>query len=124
MLVPELVTGFMKDMQARGISFALDDFGAGYTSFRFLKEFYFDILKIDGQFVRGIATDPDNQVLTAALASIGQQFDMVTVAESVEKPEDAAYLAALGIDCLQGYYFGAPTVRPPWLDTALDRAIA
>jgi EAL domain-containing protein (putative c-di-GMP-specific phosphodiesterase class I) len=124
MLVPDLVTGFMKDMQARGISFALDDFGAGYTSFRFLKEFYFDIIKIEGQFVRGIATDPDNQVLTAALASIGQQFDMVTVAESVEKPEDAAYLAALGIDCLQGYYFGAPTVRPPWLDTALDRAIA
>ena len=124
MLVPELVTGFMKELQAKGISFALDDFGAGYTSFRFLKEFYFDILKIDGQFVRGIATDPDNQVLTAALASIGQQFDMVTVAESVEKPEDAAYLAALGIDCLQGYYFGAPTVRPPWIDSALDRATA
>ena len=58
----------------------------------------------------------DNQVLAAALLSIGQQFDMVTVAESVERAEDAAYLTALGIDCLQGYYFGAPTVRPPWLD--------
>lgn len=124
MLVPELVTGFMKELQRKGISFALDDFGSGYTSFRFLKDFYFDILKIDGQFIRGVATDADNQVLVAALVSIGQQFDMVTVAESVEKREDAAYLAALGIDCLQGYFFGAPTVRPPWLDTALDRASA
>jgi EAL domain-containing protein (putative c-di-GMP-specific phosphodiesterase class I) len=63
-------------------------------------------------------------VLTAALLSIGQQFDMVTVAESVERAEDAAYLTALGLDCLQGYYFGAPTVRPPWLDTGLARASA
>lgn len=124
MLVPEIVVGFMKDLQRQGISFALDDFGAGYTSFRFLKDFYFDILKIDGQFIRGVATDADNQVLTAALITIGRQFDMITVAESVEKPEDAAYLAALGIDCLQGYYFGAPTVRPPWLETTLDRASA
>jgi len=124
MLVPELVTGFMTELQRKGIGFALDDFGAGYTSFRFLKDFYFDILKIDGQFIRGVARDPDNQVLTAALLSIGQQFDMVTVAESVEKPEDAAYLTALGIDCLQGYYFGAPTVHPPWLDETLDRATA
>ncbi|WP_300547952.1 EAL domain-containing protein [Roseovarius sp.] len=124
MLIPELVIGFMNELQRKGISFALDDFGAGYTSFRYLKDFYFDILKIDGQFIRNIANDADNQVLTAALASVGQQFDMVTVAESVEKPADADYLTALGIDCLQGYYFGAPTIRPPWLDSALDQASA
>ncbi len=124
MLVPELVVGFMKDLQMQGIGFALDDFGAGYTSFRFLKDFFFDILKIDGQFIQGIANNADNQVLTAALLSIGRQFDMVTVAESVERAEDAAYLTALGVDCLQGYYFGAPTVRPPWLDTGLARVIA
>ncbi len=122
MLVPELVVGFMTELQAKGVGFALDDFGAGYTSFRFLKDFFFDILKIDGQFIRGIATNADNQVLAAALLSIGQQFDMVTVAESVERAEDAAYLTALGLDCLQGYYFGAPTVRPPWLDTGFAQA--
>lgn len=124
MIVPELVVGFMNELQGKGIGFALDDFGAGYTSFRFLKDFYFDILKIDGQFIHGIASDADNQVLTAALLSIGRQFDMVTVAENVERAEDAAYLTALGLDCLQGYYFGAPTVRPPWLDTGLVRASA
>lgn len=116
MLVPELVVGFMAEVQRKGISFALDDFGAGYTSFRYLKDFYFDILKIDGQFIRGIAHDSDNQILTAALSSVAEQFDMLTVAESVEKPEDAEYLTQMGIDCLQGYYFGAPTVNPPWLE--------
>lgn len=81
MIMPDLVTVFMTDMQSRGICFALDDFGAGYTAFRYLKEFYFDIVKIDGQFIRGIADNPDNQVLTQALVTIARQFDMFTVAE-------------------------------------------
>lgn len=124
MLVPELVIGFMKDLQSDGVSFALDDFGAGHTSFRYLRDFYFDILKIDGQFIRGVSANADNQILTAALASIAEQFDMVTVAESVERPEDAAYLTELGIDCLQGYYFGAPTVKPPWVDHGVRQVTA
>jgi EAL domain-containing protein (putative c-di-GMP-specific phosphodiesterase class I) len=124
MLVPEIVVNFMANLQDRGIAFALDDFGAGHTSFRFLKKFLFDFIKIDGQFVRGISTDADNQVLTAALLSIGRQFDMVTVAESVESPDDAAYLTTLGVDCLQGYHFGAPTVRPPWAAPGRSQASA
>lgn len=114
MLVPDIVTGFMKDLQVKGISFALDDFGAGYTSFRYLREFYFDILKIDGQFIRGIDESPDNQVLTNALVYIAQQFEMFTVAEAVETAEEAAYLSGIGIDCMQGYYFGAPSTKPLW----------
>lgn len=113
-MVPELVVSFMSELQRKGISFALDDFGAGYTSFRYLKEFYFDILKIDGQFIRGIADNPDNQILTSALVGIARQFDMVSVAESVEKARDAAYLTQIGVDCLQGYFFAAPTIHPPW----------
>lgn len=124
MLIPEVVTGFMNELQQEGISFALDHFGAGFTSFRYLRDFYFDILKIDGQFIRGIAENPDNQILTAALASIAEQFDMLTVAENVERPEDAAYLTSAGIDCLQGYFFGAPSVRLPWVDAGLDKATA
>jgi EAL domain-containing protein (putative c-di-GMP-specific phosphodiesterase class I) len=124
MQVPELVTGFMARFQKQGVSFALDNFGAGFTSFKFLKTFYFDILKIDGTFIRDIANDADNQVLTAAMMNIGRQFDMVTVAQNVEKQADAAYLTALGIDCMQGYRFGAPTVRPPWLASDPARARA
>ena len=114
MLMPELVTAFMSELQSKGISFALDDFGAGYTAFRFLKDFYFDIVKIDGQFIRNIHRDPDNQVLTKALVSIAEQFEMFTVAECVEDAEDVHFLESIGIDCLQGYYFGAPTTAPPW----------
>lgn len=114
MTVPELVISFMNEFQSKGVSFALDDFGAGFTSFRYLRDFYFDILKIDGQFIRGIAANPDNQVLTAALISIARQFDMLTVAEFVETESDATFLTELGVDCLQGYYFAAPTVRPHW----------
>ena len=92
MLVPELVARFMSDLQARVISFALDDFGAGHTAFRRFKQFHFDILKIDGQYIRNIAHDPDNQVITQALVAIGQQFDMFTVAECVEAPAEMAWL--------------------------------
>lgn len=121
-LVPELVSDFMTDLQSRGIAFALDDFGAGYTAFRYFKQFQFDILKIDGQFIRNIHADPDNQVITRALASVAQQFDMFTVAEFVENQEDADFLTSIGIDCLQGYYYGAPTVRPPWVEDSAKKA--
>jgi EAL domain-containing protein (putative c-di-GMP-specific phosphodiesterase class I) len=114
MLMPDMVQVFMSDLQAKGITFALDDFGAGYTSFRYLRDFYFDMLKIDGQFIRGIHANPDNQVLTEALASIARHFEMFTVAESVETAADAHFLQSAGIDCLQGFHFGAPTIRPFW----------
>ncbi|MFN4129227.1 MAG: EAL domain-containing protein [Paracoccaceae bacterium] len=114
MLVPEIVVAFMNDLQTEGVAFALDDFGAGYTAMRYFKDFAFDILKIDGQFIRNIHADPDNQVLTAALLAIGRQFDMLCVAESVETLADAEYLQALGVECQQGFFFGAPTVKPVW----------
>ena len=121
MVMPDLVTVFMADMQARGICFALDDFGAGYTAFRYLKDFYFDIIKIDGQFIRGVAGDPDNQVLAQALVSIARHFDMFTVAESVETAEDARYLIDIGFDCLQGYFYGIPSTEAPWLTSKLAK---
>lgn len=115
MQMPEIVMTFMQDLQAQGITFALDDFGAGYTSFRYLKDFYFDILKIDGQFIRGVDHDVNNQVLTQAIVTIGHQFDMFTVAEAVETQAEADFLVNLGIDCMQGYYYGAPETKPDWL---------
>ncbi|OWU86683.1 diguanylate phosphodiesterase [Oceanicola sp. 22II-s10i] len=122
MRVPELVTNFMSRLARQGISFALDDFGAGFTSFRYLRDFQFDLIKIDGQFIRGIAQNPDNQVLTRALSMIAEQFDMFTVAEAVERAEDAAWLITNGIDCLQGYYYAAPTIHPPWEEAADSRS--
>ncbi len=124
MLVPELVVSFMDELQEHGVCFALDDFGSGYTSFRYLRDFYFDIIKIDGEFIKGISNNPDNQVLLRALISIAQHFDMFSVAEFVESAEDAQFLATQGVDCLQGYYFGAPTIRPPWVDQSQDARVS
>ena len=114
MVMPDVVTAFMEELHGAGIAFALDDFGAGYTAFRYFRDFFFDIVKIDGQFCRNVASNPDNQVLTRALTSIGQHFDMLVVAESVENQTDANWLAANGVHCLQGYLFGAPLIQPDW----------
>ena len=122
MLVPEIVTAFMDELQGRGVAFALDDFGSGPTIVRLFKEFFFDIVKIDGQFVRNLHLDPANQSVVAALMSVAKQFDMYVVAEAVESEPEAAVLRAMGVDCMQGYLFGAPTVRPFWTRDEAKRA--
>lgn len=114
MLMPEIVKIFMEELQDKGITFALDDFGAGHTAFRHLRNFCFDILRIDGQFARAVDADPDNQVLNEALISLARHFDMLVVSEAVETEGEAKWLAAAGVDCMQGYYFGAPSMTPPW----------
>lgn len=115
MVMPDIVQAFMAEQQDKGVSFALDDFGAGQTSFKYLRDFYFDILKIDGSFIRSIHKNPDNQVLVRVLVSIAQHFEMLTVAEFVETEADANFLMDTGVDCLQGYFYGIPTLRPRWL---------
>lgn len=106
------VADFMSEINALGCAFALDDFGAGSTAFRHFKDFIFDIVKIDGSFIKGIHKDEDNQVLVDALTMISNQFDMFTVAEYVETARDADYLISAGVDCLQGYFYGAPAASP------------
>lgn len=122
MTVPEIVVAFMHDMGREGISFALDDFGAGFMAPRYFRDFLFDMVKIDGQFVQGIADNPDNQVMVEALASMARQFGMFTVAEGVETVAEAEFLRGIGVDCLQGYLFGSPTVKPAFLEPAARRA--
>ena len=112
MVMPDVVQMFMTDLQARGVSFAIDDFGAGVTSLRHLLDMDFDLLKIDGQIVRGIAANPDNRLLTQAILAMARQFGMLTVAESVETAQEATWLSQAGVDCLQGYHFGIPTPTP------------
>jgi EAL domain-containing protein (putative c-di-GMP-specific phosphodiesterase class I) len=123
-MFPGYVASFMETLRAWGISFALDDFGAGYTSFRQLRDLHFDIIKIDGSFCRGIHADADSRVLAEALIGIGRHFDCLTVGEMVEAREDADLLRTLGIDCLQGWLYGAPVLRPDWtaVDFAADHA--
>lgn len=115
MELPEIVMAFLRQWRPRGISFAMDDYGSGKVSIPQLHAFDFDILKIDGRFTRRIAREGRYHEVTAALLSVARQFDMMTVAEAVETEDDARWLTALGVDMMQGYAFGAPTIRPDWL---------
>ncbi len=108
MQLHEVVIRFMAEMQPQGVAFALDGFGSGMTAFRHLKDFFFDLVKVDKSFVRNIARIPDNQVIAEALIMVAQQFEMFVVADGVESEDDAKFVVEMGADCLQGYHFGVP----------------
>ena len=97
------------------MAFALDNFGAGYTAFCHFRECFFDMVKIDPQFIRGIHESSENQVLCAALISVARHFEMFTIAEAVENAQEAAVLTELGVDCMHGYLFAGPSTQPPWM---------
>jgi diguanylate cyclase (GGDEF)-like protein len=113
---------FAKSFRDLGCGVALDDFGAGYTSFRHLKQLAIDIVKIDGQFVKDVATSADNQLFVRTLMSLARGFGLKTVAETVETVADAEVLAEYGVDYLQGYLFGRPSLERPWSRIEARRA--
>lgn len=106
---------FVSEIKKLGCSFAIDDFGAGYTSFRNLKAMDIDILKIDGSFVTGVSASRENQLFVRTLLDLARNFGMQTVAEWVDNEADAMLLKGLGVDYLQGYLIGKPEINPEWL---------
>ncbi len=105
---------FVSILRDLGCEVALDDFGAGYTTFRHLKALTVDVVKIDGSFVHNLPQSTENQLFIRNLLSLAQVFNLITVAECVETNEEAAILANEGINLLQGYFFGKPELRPAW----------
>ncbi len=97
-----------------GCKVAIDDFGAGYTSFSNLKNLNIDILKIDGSFCRDLKQEPRNEVFLKALLDLAKTFQVETVVEWVEDSETAAKLEEWGFDYLQGKAFGMPLPIAPW----------
>lgn len=122
MMMPDLTIDFMDNLQDRSIGFALDDFGSGAIRLQYLSDFSFDAVKINGKFMRGIQGHPDNQSIVRSLIAVARQFDLLVIAGSVERVEDAEFLVAAGVDCLQGHLFGSPTVRPPWIPQPMHQA--
>jgi EAL domain-containing protein (putative c-di-GMP-specific phosphodiesterase class I) len=110
MLDPARTREFMERLRRYGVCFALDDFGARHAALHYLRDFRFDILKIDARFVRDIQPGSDNAFFVEILTNIARRFDMMTVAEAVQGPSEAQCLAELGIEHFQGYYFGCPTL--------------
>jgi EAL domain-containing protein (putative c-di-GMP-specific phosphodiesterase class I) len=96
----------IRRLRARGSGFALDDFGVGVSSFYYLRELPFDILKIDGEFTRDLATSRANQLIVRAMIETAHGLGQITVAEYVDTLETADILRRLGCDYAQGHYFG------------------
>lgn len=111
---PEVVQDFMEAGHERGIVFAFDRFGAEMTVFRHLRDFYVDFLKIDAGFCRGLANDPDNRSIVAAIVAMAGKLGMMTIAQGLERADDVKVAQELGVDLVQGFVLGAPTLKPDW----------
>lgn len=106
---------FVSQLRDLGCTVAIDDFGAGYTSFRNLQMLHIDMVKIDGAYVKGLSASPENQVFVRTLVGLAKNFNLKTVAEWVESEDDAQLLQAMGVDYFQGFFFGEPELEPGWM---------
>jgi diguanylate cyclase (GGDEF)-like protein len=105
---PERAREIIERLRQRGNKFWLDDFGAGLSSFNYIKHFPVDGIKIDGLFVRGITKTYLDYALTEAITRVAKALGLGTVAEYVESEEIAQKLRGLGIEYGQGYWIGRP----------------
>ena len=102
------VVRFMEQLRAAGCKIALDDFGAGMSSFTYLKNLPLDIIKIDGSFVRDMLTDPVSHLMVRAVTDIGHRLGLEVIAEWVTDAETVQALAALGVNRVQGFSLHHP----------------
>jgi diguanylate cyclase (GGDEF)-like protein len=104
-----------------GVKVAIDDFGAGHTSFRNLRELAFDVVKIDGVFIQNIARSEDDRFFVRTLVNLAQHLGIEVVAEWVEDEATAKILREIGVDYFQGALFGQAKIRgPESLDLSLQ----
>jgi EAL domain-containing protein (putative c-di-GMP-specific phosphodiesterase class I) len=106
--------GFVTRLKDLGCRIAIDDFGAGYTSFRNLRKLGVDIIKIDGEFVQNLSRSTDDRAFVHTMIDLGHRLGLKVVAEWVQDEASANMLAAWGCDYLQGELSGRATLRHPW----------
>ena len=119
------VRGFVTRLKNFGSRIAIDDFGAGYTSFRNLRKLGVDIVKIDGAFVQNITRSADDRAFVQTLIDLARRLDIKTVAEWVQDDEAANMLRDWGCDYIQGRLIGLASAERPWSappDSALPAA--
>lgn len=109
----EDTVSFVNSIRDLGCKVAIDDFGAGYTSFSNLKTLDIDMVKIDGAFVDKLHESPDNQFFVKTLINLAQHFNIKTVAEWVCDERDVALLRDMGVDYMQGFLYGAAALEVP-----------
>lgn len=103
----------MNEIKSLGCSFAIDDFGVGFSSFYYLMHLPVDFVKIDGSFIKSLNTSKEDKVLVRALAEIAQGLGKKTIAEFVESHEILEVLDEFGVHYAQGYYIGKPARTIP-----------
>lgn len=106
---------FIEALRHAGCGVCLDDFGAGFASFAYLKHIRVDTIKLDGMFIRNLPHDLDNQVFVRGMVEVARGLGKVTVAECVEDEATLELLAKLGVDKAQGYFLDRPQARHPAL---------
>jgi diguanylate cyclase (GGDEF)-like protein len=109
--------GFVARVKDLGCRIAIDDFGAGYTSFRNLRKLGVDLVKIDGAFVRNLRRSEDDRAFVHTLIDLARRLGLETVAEWVQDEEAVAILDAWGCDYIQGALVGLASTERPWLGT-------
>ncbi len=117
----DMAREFIDGLRSRGCTIALDDFGAGLSSFAYLKNFNVDTLKIDGSFIRDITDNRISESMVAAITQVAKVMELETVAEYVETEEARKLLAELGVDFAQGHAVGRPLPLDEVIDELGDR---
>lgn len=104
----EVLLGTVRKLRGYGFTVSMDDFGAGYSSLNSLKELPLDVIKLDAEFFRGADDTGKGKIIVNETIDLAKKLDMRTVAEGIETKEQVDFLADLGCDLIQGYYFAKP----------------
>ncbi len=104
-----LLEKFVSEVKLQGFSFAIDDFGSGYSSFQYIKRFPVDYIKIEGEFIRNMLHDEVYLAFIKSIVTLAKELKIKTIAEFVEDADILAAVGALGIDYAQGYHISRPS---------------
>lgn len=106
-----LLEKFVNNLKLEGYRFAIDDFGSGFSSFHYIKKFPIDFIKIDGEFIINITSDKKDLAFVKSIVSLAKELKVQTIAEFVENEEVLAFLREIGIDYVQGFHIGKPSLE-------------
>ena len=113
----------MDELKSNGVGFALDDFGVGYSSLRYLKSLPLDQVKVDRSFISDVPGDPSGAAIVQAILTLAQSLQVEALAEGVESAAQVEFLIGRGCTRFQGYHFGRPVPIDEFENSSLFKAI-
>lgn len=113
----------LSELKTLGVHISIDDFGTGYSSLNYLKNFAFDIMKIDQSFVRNVCEDEHDRAIISTIVTLAHSLKLIVIAEGVESREQLEALHTLGCDAVQGNFFSAPLAPEEFVAFARARVV-